>query len=74
MGVIPVEPDDESFVLAGFTGHKIYTGGLQWNSNGLWFPHQDIINAVQYHQPDFLFFSGDQVYEGDLTPVEYQPH
>lgn len=72
-GVIPVEPDDESFVLAGFTGHKIYTGGLQWNSNGLWFPHQDIINAVQYHQPDFLFFSGDQVYEGDLTPVEYQP-
>lgn len=72
-GKIPAEPEDEEFVLAGFTGHKIYTGGLQWNSNGLWFPHNDIIRAIQFHQPDFLFFSGDQVYEGDLTPAEYLP-
>ncbi len=68
-GTIRAEPRDErEFVVAAFTGHKNYTGGLRWNHNGYWFPHLEIIAAIDHHDPDFLFFSGDQVYEGDLTP------
>ncbi|MCP4455721.1 MAG: twin-arginine translocation pathway signal protein, partial [Planctomycetes bacterium] len=29
-----------------------------------WFPHKEIVDAVSKHDPDVLFFSGDQVYEG----------
>ncbi|MFC1629001.1 alkaline phosphatase D family protein [Gemmatimonadota bacterium] len=72
-GVIRAEPVDEEFVVAAFTGNKNYTGGLKWNSQGYWFPHSDVIDAVIWHDPDFLFFSGDQVYEGDLTPAIRNP-
>ncbi len=72
-GVIRAEPDDEDFVVAAFTGNKCYTGGLKWNSQGYWFPHSEVIDAVTWHDPDFLFFSGDQVYEGDLTPAIRNP-
>jgi hypothetical protein len=30
----------------------------------VWFPHADIVQHVRAHDPDLLFFSGDQVYEG----------
>lgn len=63
----------EPFTLAAFTGHKCYTGGLRWNSNGLWFPHADVARAIRHHDPDLLFFSGDQIYEGDLTPAVTRP-
>lgn len=70
-GLIRKEPlEKEELVIAAFTGHKIYTGGLKWNSGGLWFPHAELVAAVKSQSPDFLFFSGDQVYEGDLTPAE----
>ncbi len=72
-GVIRAEPDDNEFVVAAFTGNKCYTGGLKWNSQGYWFPHSEVIDAVTWHDPDFLFFSGDQVYEGDLTPAIRAP-
>ena len=62
-----------AILLAAFTGHKIFTGGLRWNENGIWFPHRELVDAVRHHDPDFLFFSGDQIYEGDLTPVQRRP-
>lgn len=65
---IPSHQDE--LVIAAFTGHKVYTGGLRWNRRGLWFPHEELVAAVEQHRPDFLFFSGDQIYEGDLTPAE----
>ena len=69
-GTIRAEPSsDETFVLGALTCHKTYTGGLQWNENGLWFPHVDIRDGVAAHDPDMLYFSGDQIYEGDLTPA-----
>ena len=53
-GLIQKEPfDKEDFVIAAFTGN-----------NDLGFPNNDIVESVKYHQPDFLFFSGDQIYEG----------
>ncbi len=72
-GTIRAEPDEDEYVVAAFTGHKCYTGGLEWNHNGYWFPHNEIVAAVTHHDPDFLFFSGDQVYEGDLTPAIRNP-
>ncbi|MEA1897568.1 MAG: alkaline phosphatase D family protein, partial [Bacteroidota bacterium] len=45
--------DQEEIVVAGFTGN-----------NDLGFPNNDIVESVKYHDPDILFFSGDQIYEG----------
>ncbi len=42
----------------------------EWNRNGVWFPHEDLVAHVAAHDPDLLFFAGDQLYEGDITPVD----
>lgn len=63
-----------NMTIAAFTGHKCFTGGkIRWNSNGIWFPHAELVAAVKHHDPDFLFFSGDQIYEGDLVGAN-MPH
>ena len=64
----PVEKT--TIVVAGFTGnhncrHGFGKKGYPWNADALWFPHQDLVRHVRQHDPDLLFFSGDQVYEGD---------
>jgi alkaline phosphatase D len=52
-GIIRKEPmDKDEIVLAGFTGN-----------NDLGFPNNDMILHLKYHDPDILFFSGDQIYE-----------
>jgi hypothetical protein len=57
-------------VLAALNCQKVYTGELQWNHDGLWLPHDETVAAVAAHKPDMIFFAGDQIYEGDLTPVD----
>ena len=68
-GTIRREPtSDSTFVVAAFTGNHNVAEGVdqewfdweQW----VWFPHPDIVGHVRAHDPDLLFFSGDQVYEG----------
>jgi alkaline phosphatase D len=71
-GAVRAEPEGE-LVLAAFTGNKHFTGGIRWNHDGVWFPHTDIVSAVAHHDPDLLFFSGDQIYEGDLTGAQRRP-
>jgi hypothetical protein len=69
-GAVRPEPDPEQpFVVAAFTGnHNVASPGVDRGSfpwqRDLWFPHEDIVSHVKAHDPDFLFFSGDQVYEG----------
>jgi alkaline phosphatase D len=77
-GTIRAEPlSKEEMVVAAFTGnHNVASPGLDrgdfdWE-NHLWFPHQDIVDHVKAHDPDFLFFSGDQVYEG-ASPTRADP-
>ena len=78
-GVIQKPPDDRNeFVVAAFTGHNISAQGQpqykgRWNGNDFWFPHNDIVDAVGKHTPDFLFFSGDQVYERGLAGIIRSP-
>lgn len=45
-------------------------GRFNFTKNMLWFPHADLTEAVAKHEPDFLFFSGDQLYEGRPTPAD----
>ena len=53
-GTIRKEPiNKDEVVVAGFTGN-----------NDLGFPNTDIFESVKFHNPDILFFSGDQIYEG----------
>ena len=52
-GIIRKEPwDKNEIVVAGFTGN-----------NDLGFPNNELVQAIKYHNPDVLFFSGDQIYE-----------
>ncbi len=52
-GTIRKEPwQKKEFVLAAFTGN-----------NDIGFPHSEIVEHVRKHNPDLLFFSGDQIYE-----------
>lgn len=74
-GTIRKDPvDKEEIIVAAFTGNHnvarpmpgefagVDGGWFPWDW-GVWFPHTDIIEHVASHQPDLLFFSGDQVYE-----------
>ncbi|MEE2906858.1 MAG: alkaline phosphatase D family protein, partial [Planctomycetota bacterium] len=69
-GLIRAEPDGDETVLAAMNCQKVYTGGLKWNHDGLWMPHLETVAGVEAHDPDLVFFAGDQIYEGDLTPVD----
>jgi len=69
-GTIRAEPTEkDEIVVAAFTGnHNVASPGVDQGSfdwlHHVWFPHEDIVTHVKVHAPDFLFFSGDQVYEG----------
>lgn len=67
--------DKTTIVVAAFTGNHnmrswgVGRGEFPWTAEGLWFPHNDIVEHVAKHKPDVLFFSGDQVYEGSSPTV-----
>jgi alkaline phosphatase D len=75
-GTVRRDPVDKStIVVAGFTGNhnNSHSIGGGWGASnpeknnwieGMWFPHTEIVEHVSQQQPDVLFFSGDQVYEG----------
>ena len=71
-GVFRPTPDisDRAYVIGSLNCNKTYTGKLRWNRMGLWFPHDDLVANLAKHDPDLLFFAGDQIYEGDLTPAD----
>ena len=60
--------DDENHGYRYSQGFGVHQAvGVRWDAGGLWFPHADLAGAVAAHDPDLLFFAGDQIYEGDLT-------
>lgn len=67
-GLIQAEPQPtEDWVLASLSCLKNQVGPIAWNGSGLWFPHEQLVERVLAADPDFLYFSGDQIYEGDIT-------
>jgi hypothetical protein len=61
---------DRPLVLASLSCVKHQVGPIQWGPGGLWFPHAALTQAVAAQDPDMLFFAGDQIYEGDITPPD----
>lgn len=52
-GVVRKDPvDKDRIVVAAFTGN-----------NDLGFPHADVVRNVKVHEPDFLAYTGDNIYE-----------
>ncbi len=69
-GKIRKEPSDKNIVtLSAFTGSRMVgrdgvdTNSFDWTFHNVWFPHGDLVSKVKVHDPDILFFSGDQIYE-----------
>lgn len=74
-GIIRRDPvNKDKVVVAAFTGHHISAQGQgHWNGDHFWYPHTELVDAVAYHDPDLLFFSGDQIYEGGLEGIVRDP-
>lgn len=69
-GTIRQIPDDtEEFVLAGLNCHHISGADGQWNGSHFWYPNNETVAGVAHHDPDMIFFAGDQIYEGGLEGV-----
>lgn len=66
--------EDDEFVLASLNCQNISRGrDLVWNHSTIWYPHNELTAAVAYHDPDLLFFAGDQIYEGGLAGIIRSP-
>ena len=73
-GTIRRIPDRNDFILASMNcQHFSAAGRGHWNHSSIWFPHAETAAAVGYHNPDMLFFSGDQIYEGGLSGIVREP-
>ncbi len=72
-GIIRKEPLNESeFTIAAFTGNLNTSypflgygnqAHFDFTLDYLFFPHEDLDKQVIKHDPDLLFYSGDQIYE-----------
>lgn len=58
----------DTIIVAGFTGNHNLAKGVErapfnWQEQ-VWYPHNQLVDHVKKQNPDILFFSGDQIYEG----------
>ena len=70
IGELHAPPEDRPLRIASLNCVKNVTAHKAWNRQGVWYPHEDLVERVDAHRPDFYFFAGDQIYEGDVTPVD----
>jgi hypothetical protein len=75
-GTIKADPVEKSEIIAGvFACISHMEGSINGNRcdypERLWFPHTDFVRSVQAQEPDILFFTGDQIYEGRPTPPDF---
>jgi len=78
-GIIRKDPKEkEQIVLAGLScNHNVAKPGLDrpfidfnFDFSGIWYPHADLVEHLEQQEPDLLFFSGDQIYEGASPTYE----
>lgn len=72
-GTIHASVEGEEFVMAALNCHHISGGDGSWTHNHFWWPHQETADRVAFHDPDMLFFAGDQIYEGGLAGIVREP-
>ena len=66
--------EDGEFVLASLNCQNLSRRqNLVWNHSAFWYPHNELTRAVAHHDPDMLFFAGDQIYEGGLAGIIRTP-
>jgi len=75
-GTIKADPSQQAEVVAGaFSCISHMEGVIDGNRcdypDRLWFPHTDFTRSVARQEPDILFFTGDQVYEGRPTYPDF---
>ena len=70
IGELHEPPADRDLRIASLNCVKNVTAHSAWNRAGVWFPHEDLTERVAAHDADFLFFAGDQIYEGDINGVD----
>ena len=63
-------PGDREMVIAHLNCVKNVVAHKAWNRQGVWFPHDDLLERVMAHDPDLVYCAGDQIYEGDLSGVD----
>ncbi len=69
-----VHDDADEFVLASLNCQNLSKGrDLVWNHTTIWYPHGELTKAVAQHDPDLLFFAGDQIYESGLAGIIREP-
>jgi len=65
----------ETTVMGSLSCTKNAYGRIGWDRDGMMFPFNDVTSSLAKHDPDLLFFAGDQVYDGDITPADLRsPH
>ena len=62
---VPFPPDVE--------GKPVTKGNTYLYTTRIYFPHLEVVRNVALQKPDLLFFSGDQVYEGNPTRAVERP-
>ncbi len=72
-GVIHAGVEGDDFVLAAMNCQHISGGDGTWTSNHFWWPHQETADKVAWHEPDMVFFAGDQIYESGLAGIVRTP-
>ncbi|BCX48830.1 cell wall associated biofilm protein [Haloferula helveola] len=75
-GTVRRDPVDKNeIVIASTTCQRITDSALQnngfdWTPIDLWQPHRQTYLHLAKHEPDVLLAHGDQIYEGQPTPVD----
>jgi alkaline phosphatase D len=72
IGGLHAPPEDRPIKVAVMSCVKNITAHTAWNRQGVWYPHDDLVERVAVQKPDFYFFAGDQIYEGDVTGVDFK--
>ncbi len=72
IGMLHEAPEDRPFRVAVMSCVKNITAHTAWNRQGVWYPHEDLVERVAAQDPDLYFFAGDQIYEGDVTGVDFK--
>ncbi len=72
-GTIHAGVEGEEFVLAAMNCQHISGGDGSWTHNHFWWPHKEVADRVAFHDPDMVFFAGDQIYESGLAGIVRSP-
>jgi hypothetical protein len=75
-GTIRRDPVDQTEIVVATTTCQrladlsLESGSVDWTPVVIWHPHNLAYDHIAKHRPDVHFAAGDQIYEGQPTPVD----